>query len=138
MVNGLPCLQLKTIDSTKFIVFIENLNRWLIDHSNFKYSNVLIILDNWSIHKSKETLCKLKKINWKIIYLSAYSPMLAPVEMYFRILKANLRRIQSKEVVKLNVKYDYSRIVRAMKEIRSSKIKKLLRNMYWLLKSLLA
>ena len=127
----------ETIDSTKFIVFIENLNWWLIDHSNFNYSNVLIILDNWSIHKSKETLFKLKKINWKIIYLPAYSPMLAPVEMYFGILKAKLRRIQSKEVVKLNVKFDYSRIVRVMKEIRSSIVKKLFRNLYWLLKSLL-
>ena len=56
--------------------------------------------------------------------------MLAPVEMYFGILKAKLRRIQSKEVVKLNVKFDYSRIVRVMKEIRSSIVKKLFRNLY--------
>ena len=40
----------------------------------FQKQEVLFVLDNWSIHKSKEVMQKLKQISNKVTYLPAYSP----------------------------------------------------------------
>ena len=48
------------------------------------------MLDNWSVHKSQLSQNFIKKHTFKILYIPAYSPELAPVEMSFSLLKRNL------------------------------------------------
>ena len=69
---------------------------------NFSKQEMLIVLDNWSIHKSKEVMQKLKQISNKITYLPAYTPQFTPIELWFSKIKENLRRSWSNKVVKLS------------------------------------
>ena len=74
--NGTWFIQLtnQTTDSNKFKLFFDNLNEWIITNESFQKQEVLIVQDNWSIHKSKEVMQKLKQISNKITYLPAYTP----------------------------------------------------------------
>ena len=61
------CLQ--TNDSEKIINFLNYLSKWLKDHDSFNYSEIFLILDNWSIQKSLKVKQILAKLNWKVMYL---------------------------------------------------------------------
>ena len=119
-----------TINSRKFIVFLENLKQWLQKDSTFNYSNILILLDNWSIHKSKETVRKLNKMKVKTLYLSPYSPNFALVEEFFGIMKMKIRNQWANEIVKFSTKSNYDKIVKSPKSIRSESIIKIFANLY--------
>ena len=64
----------QTSDSNKFSLFLDKINEWIIANKKFQKQEVLLVLDNWSIHKSKEVMQKLKQISNKVTYLPAYSP----------------------------------------------------------------
>ena len=48
------------IRSNKFSLFLDKLNEWIIANKKFKKQEVFIVLDFWSIHKSKEVVQKLQ------------------------------------------------------------------------------
>ena len=52
-----------TIESNKFVNFIEVIQQWLQKYDNFGYNNVMYLLDNWPYHKSGASLSKLKKLD---------------------------------------------------------------------------
>ena len=119
-----------TVDSTKFVMFLENLKEWLKKNDTSNYSNTLFLLDNWSIHKSEKNIRKLRKMRTNILYLPPYSPNFAPVEEFFGIMKAHINKQWAKEIVKLNTKTNYEKIVRSLKTIKSDSIRKMFRNLY--------
>ena len=63
---------------------------------------------NWSIHKSKSTINYLKKIKTQVMFLPAYSPILATIEEFYWILKLKLWKQWANIEVKLNHKENYS------------------------------
>ena len=130
--NGTWFLQLtnETADSNKFKLFLDKLNEWIIINESFQKQEVLIVLDNWSIHKSKEVMQKLKQISNKIPYLPAYTPQFAPIELWFSKIKENLRRSWSNKVVKLSEKSGYNDKYQALKDLKSKDIKLLFKEMY--------
>ena len=56
----------------------------------------------------------------KITYLPSYSPKFAPVKDFFEIMKTRINRQWAKEVVKLNVKENYEKIVKLLKTVKSN------------------
>lgn len=50
-------------------------------------------MDNAKIHRSEEVTNCIKTLRLKVLYLSAYSPVCAPVESFFGILKANFKAL---------------------------------------------
>ena len=54
------------------------------------------MLDNASIHLSKETQAIFRQINLPTLFLPPYSPTLAPIKLFFRYLKSKIRSIKSK------------------------------------------
>ena len=130
--NGtiLALLSNETIDSKKFWLFLENLNSWLNKNKNFGFSETLLLLDNWSIHKSKITKEVLWRINTNVLYLPAYSPDFAPIEMWFSILKRNINFTWSNQYIKLNSKQWYSKVVDALKKIEPKTIKRLFKRLF--------
>ena len=79
-----------TGNSDKFWGF-KWITNYAIDSSNIKSSsNWIITLDNASIHKSSKTVKSIKD-EFNLMFLFAYSPMLAPVELFFRMIKNRLR-----------------------------------------------
>ena len=71
----------ETIGSSNFIWFLKILHTWLLSHKFFEYSQVMIMLDNCAMHKSKTTKSVFQKMPYSIKYLPAYSPDFAPVEL---------------------------------------------------------
>ena len=51
-----------TINSLKFITFMKTLKKLLNMNRNIRFEEILLIMNNWSIHKSKSTIKYLKKI----------------------------------------------------------------------------
>ena len=49
------------------------------------------MLDNTSIHCSKGSLKTVETIDINWLFLPAYLPMLAPVELFFRAVKNKMR-----------------------------------------------
>ena len=94
-------------------------------------------MNNWYIHKSKSTINYLKKIKFQVMFFPAYSPILAPIEEFYGILKLKLRKQWTNIEVKLNHKENYSKILKALKEIKSETIKKLYRRLFSTVKELI-
>ena len=82
-----------TINSEIFIYFIKTLNSWICSQKQFGFKMLLYILDNCPSHKSKATIKIFTKLNLKIKFLPAYSPNLAPIELWFGFLKQKLKRL---------------------------------------------
>ena len=65
-------------------------------------SECVILLDNASIHWSKGSLKTVEAIGIYWLFLSAYSPMLVPVEIFCRAVKNKMRINLSKNRICLN------------------------------------
>ena len=79
--NGLSVSGLITgiINGSNFIEFLQRLKLELKRKCNVRLDEWIIIMDNWSVHKSKLTKSYLSKWNAKVHYIVAYSPELAPI-----------------------------------------------------------
>ena len=76
-----------TNDSRKFIEFLGKLFVWLRVDLKLGMNRIILIIDNWSIHRSKKSLSYLNNMGWKIIFVSPYSPEFCPIELFFNTLK---------------------------------------------------
>jgi len=73
-----------SVNSTIFINFLEQLFVKL-DEANI--TRAWLVLDNCTIHKTREVQDKVQERNHTIIFLSPYSPMLNPIEKVFSKIK---------------------------------------------------
>ena len=65
-----------------------------------------------------------------MIYPPPYSPNFVPVEEFFGIMKMKIKKQWIEEVVKLNTKANYVKIVKSLKAIKSISIRKMFKNLY--------
>jgi transposase len=54
--------------------------------------NSIIIMDNASFHKSDKTRYIIEKNAHRLLFLPAYSPDLNPIEQYWAIIKAKIKK----------------------------------------------
>ena len=119
-----------TSNSENFKIFWKRLNEWLMKNNFFGYNHAIVTMDNSSIHKWKNVVRLLRKMKADVIYLPAYSPQFAPIEMCFSIIKSKLRAICSKGVVKLHLKSNTVEICTALKQVKWNTVRHLFKNMY--------
>ena len=55
----------------------------------------VVVMDNYSIHKSIKTKEMIESVGCKILFLPPYSPDLNPIEKYWAKLKARFRYFKS-------------------------------------------
>ena len=72
------------------------------DYSLRRKEDLIKILDNSSVHWSEKVQNYFKERNWSGIFLSQYSPELAPIELFFGILKKRILARQADEVINLD------------------------------------
>ena len=112
-----------TINSTVFIYFIKVLNNWLCSQKLFGFRNLECILDNCPSHKSKATIKMLNKLKLKINFLPAYSPNLAPIELWFGFLKKKLATQSRSMIVKLGSIDFHNKLLASMKYLTKELIR---------------
>ena len=120
----------ETINSDNFIWFLKILHQWLSSHNNFDYSDVILMLDNWAFHKSSISKTFILNLGYTTIYLPAYSPDFAPIEMWFSLIKRNLSSSCKKEAIRISLKHNYNKIYSSLSTIKSSIIRKMFGNLY--------
>ncbi len=75
-------------------IFREFIERELLPHLmpfDGKNSNSIVVMDNASIHHSREVADLISSVGALLIYLPPYSPDLNPIEEAFSSVKANLK-----------------------------------------------
>ena len=95
---------IKTNNSKTFMEYISELIKWLRIDLNADMNKIIIMLDNWQVHKSKAWLKYLNEFGWRILFLPAYSPDFAPIELLFNTLKRKITRQEKGNIVKLKSK----------------------------------
>ena len=136
--SWLTLLTNQIINAENFVWFIKILNNWLNLNNNFGYNEVLIILDNWYVHKSKLTQILLKKLTYKIFYIRAYSPEFAPVEMSFSLLKRNLSESRKNKNIKLSFMQNLIKIHHSLLSLTSKIVKGMFARLFQTIKEYLA
>ena len=112
----------KTNNSTNFAKYISQLKRWIELDLNKDANDTLILLDNCPIHKSKLSIEKLRNIRATIVFILAYTPEFAPIELFFNTLKKHLTRQWRNQIVKLSSKEGTRNIREAVAAISQSEI----------------
>ena len=74
-------------NSNTFMKYLQSLIKWIILDLDVNPSQVVLMMDNWSIHKTKKIVSYLESSGWIVVYIPAYTPTFAPVELIFHILK---------------------------------------------------
>ena len=62
-------------------------------------TNVWVTLDNALVHTSEERLKYLKSLNAISHFLPPHSPELAPVELFFRLIKRKMLKQYSTKII---------------------------------------
>jgi transposase len=57
----------------------------------------LVVMDNYSVHKTKRVLLEFEKAKLSVEFLPPYSPDLNPIEKCWSKVKTHLRAAQSRE-----------------------------------------
>ena len=92
------------ITSNKILVFLSKLDWWICDNKKFGYSNILLLVDNYSIWKSKGVKFFLIDLNWTKVYPPVYSPMYKSIENCFSLNQIILKENYKTENMKINLK----------------------------------
>ena len=100
-----------------------------MDVSDKKHSPIVVI-NNWSIHKSKQNNAKVEVYEMKVVFLSAYTLQFALIEMWFSRIKQILRNRWNINVVKLSNKESCNDVYSCLKEIISEDVKILFKEMH--------
>ena len=93
----------------------------------FKESEIGVVLDNWSIHRSKIAMWNLKYKGINVYFLPIYSPELAPVELYFSVLKKYVLAASKERPMNLKSEEAESMIKRCAQSIDRSSVKNMWR-----------
>ena len=78
------------INSNIISEFISALKQFVLTKVRIPIDKVLLILDNASIYKSKSMKMQYLEEGFRVIFLPAYMPDLAPIEKYFSIIKSSM------------------------------------------------
>jgi len=95
-------MTLDGMDIESSVVFDDGLNKEIFDLYVEKTlapllgKDEVLILDNLSVHMSKEAKALIEARGATILFLPAYSPDLSPIELAFSKVKAYLRKVKAR------------------------------------------
>ena len=114
----------ETTNSKIFIQFLKQLVNNLKLNEKVKGTEILIVMDNSQVHQSKIVIKDLQLWGVKYLFLPSYSPELAPVELFFGILKQRILRTKTK-TLNLQKESGIKEIARELKKISAEIVQKL-------------
>ena len=60
--------------------------RWIVFDLHFQTKDIVLMMDNLSIYKTKKIIKFLNKTGWIVNFIPPYKPTFAPVKRIFNIL----------------------------------------------------
>ena len=90
-----------TLTGEKFIAYKDRLLKYFKRITDVDKSKIGIILDNWSVHRSKIVTNNFVNNEITQILLPPYWPEFAPVELFFSLVKRRILRKYWNEALKL-------------------------------------
>ncbi len=78
------------IENIQKEIIIELLNEETIINNLQKEKRIVIILDNYSVHKANLVIQAAEMLNIKLIYLPVHSPHLNPIEQVWKSIKKHM------------------------------------------------
>ena len=111
-----------TNNTSNFVEYIDKLTKWIVEDQETLLSKVVIVLDNWTIHKSATSLDVLNKLGWRIVFLSPYSPEWAPIELLFNTLKRRLQIHCKNMIVNLSKEEGFRNVKECLATFSKQKI----------------
>ena len=114
----------KTTNSKISIQFLKQLVNNLKLNEKVKETEILIVMDNSQVHQSKIVIEHLQLWGVKYLFLPSYSPELAPVELFFGILKQRILRTKTK-TLNLQKESGIKEIARELEKISAEIVQKL-------------
>ena len=73
----------QTMNSDRFLKYMQKFTEWISSKAYFGYRKLIIMMDNWAIHRNKKNLAIMSQPGHQVMFIPPYSPQLAPVEMWF-------------------------------------------------------
>ena len=110
------------LNSWTFIEFLKMISYWIHSNDQSENKNVMILLDNWSIHRSKLSIEHIKTTPFKFMFLPHYTPSLAPIELVFAKLKQTVSNIYTNEITDWNSRRGRRILNEGLKSIDANEI----------------
>ena len=119
------------VASDHFLEFVRVMEMWLENAVGIKLSKVVVLLDNYSIHRSRLCLELLKNSPFTYMFLPQYSPQLALIELIFFIFKQHIKRSTEISSTRWNSRSGISVIQKAFRQVRPEQIVACIRHSLW-------
>ena len=118
----------ETSHSEVFSLYLSKMNNWLISNRNLDCQKLVIILDNWSYHKSK----KSKELRWLLIEKLLFVCLLSFIGSHWACIfeKKNLIDEYRRYHLNLKTKGSKQKILKWMMKLNKSKILKNFKHFY--------
>ena len=108
----------------------KNLKIFIWNKLELRMLNWFRVLNNASIHCSKELMKYMKEERINIAYIPSYSPKLAPIEKYFELLKQIVIKSNTGKQIKRKCKRKKDDMESSMTQISHEKHMKFLEDIY--------
>ena len=85
------------VNSNIYLRFLMNLEKWIETKRSWSSQEVVILKDNWQIHRSKLVWSFMERSQFTYVFIPMYTPEYSPVEKVFAILKSKCRSHRSQK-----------------------------------------
>ena len=90
--------------------------------NSYKFSDVILTLDNASWHLSEDIKLHIARLDFNAVYLPPYTPIYAPVETFFKIVKEKVRSSKEFKNIEFSKESGMEFIYYEIKNLRRSKL----------------
>ena len=112
------------VNSSIFSQYLKMMSDWINNKKVFEERRIVYILDNCPSHRANATKQVMKALNLNYLFLSSYSPQLAPVELSFNTFKQRLNSEWKGTITNLNNIESFEKIGKAIKLFAGEEIRK--------------
>ena len=116
------------INSSIYLEFLMNLEKWIKIIRSTSTQKVIILNDNWQVHRARKVRGFIEMSNYTYVYIPMYTPEYSPVEQFFRILKSKWKRHKSRKSIDWGKEEGLNLIRNEIKSINSWQIVGIWRN----------
>ena len=120
----------KTMNSIRFSEYIKKLNEWILSISKFENKEIILMLDNWSVHRSKENQKLYEHLGHQVVFYPPYSPQLAPVEMWFNFIKQKLKAKMKHQVLNLSNRFSHDIVLQSIRDLDKAIVRNWFKEFY--------